>query len=96
MPFQVVYKEEDLERSSRRNDERRAQEDTTGSRRMKPGLLIDEAKEKQIKEKMMSSQSPKLRIPRYPAVCREDPTVRCHSHTITVNTAEGLTLTNTS
>ena len=63
MPVQVVYKEEDLERSSRRNDERRAQEDKTGSRRTKPGLLIDEAKEKQIKEKMLSSQSPKLRIP---------------------------------
>jgi len=62
-PEQVVYKEEDLERSSRRNDERRAQEDKTGSRRTKPGLLIDEAKEKQIKEKMLSSQSPKLRIP---------------------------------
>ena len=59
----MVYSEEELEKNSfRRNCEKKTAEKTDSGRKSDV-VGIDDAQEQQIKDKMMSSRSPKLRIP---------------------------------
>ena len=59
----MVYSEEELEKNSfRRNSEKKAVEKAESGRKSDV-VGINDAQEQQIKDKMMSSRSPKLRIP---------------------------------